>query len=301
MDDSDQSAQASAYNSPTFRALARGGKRGLIIMGRPRLGWNDAYHRVLTMPLWVLMLLLLLAFVALNALFAGLYLLQPGAIGGARAGSFSDAFFFSAQTLGTVGYGVLTPHSFYANLLATAEMYLNLIFVALSTGLVFTRVSRPTARVMFSRSAVITTFEGVSTLMFRTANQRGNQILEAEVSLNLARQIVTSEGHIMRQFQELSVVRAKTPLFVLSWQIMHRIDEASPLFGATPASIAAAGYEIVVALSGTDDTFAQRIYARHSYLPDEILWNKRFEDVLSTSPDGRRIIDYRRFHDVRDA
>lgn len=286
---------------PTFRAMMRQGKRGVIVLGRARGGWNDAYHTVLTMPLWGLILLLLAAFVALNATFACLYLLDPGGVSGARPGSFADAFFFSAQTLGTVGYGVLTPHSLYANLLATAEMFLNLIFMALSTGLVFTRVSRPTARVMFSRRAVITPYDGVPTLMFRAANQRGNQILEAEVSVNLARQVVTAEGHVMRQFQPLPVTRARSPLFLLSWQVMHPIDETSPLFGATRESLEAAGMEIVIALSGLDDTFAQRIHTRHSYLPEEIIWNGRFADILSVAPDGRRIIDYRRFHDVHDA
>jgi len=300
MDDSDLPIDDAPYRGPTLRKMMQEGRRGLIIHGRPRRGLGDAYHIVLTMPLWGLILLLLAAFVALNALFACLYMLDPGGVAGARPGVFGDLFFFSAQTLGTVGYGVMTPHSLYANLLATTEMFLNLIFVALSTGLVFTRVSRPTARVMFSRAAVITRFEGVPTLMFRAANQRGNQILEAEVSVTLARQVTTAEGHVMRQFQELQVTRAKSPLFILSWTVMHPITEASPLYGLTPATLAAIGAEVVIALSGMDDTFAQRIYTRHSYLPDEILWEKQFEDIISVAPDGRRIVDYRLFHEVRD-
>jgi len=316
MDDSDQAALETPleapleppaasplppYDGPTLRTYIREGKRSLIVKGLPRRGWNDAYHIVLTMPLWGLVLLLLAAFLTLNATFAGLYMLDPGGVAGARPGSFSDLFFFSAQTLGTVGYGLMTPHSLYANVLSTAEMFLNLIFVALSTGLVFTRVSRPTARVMFSDNAVVNTFQGVPTLMFRAANQRGNQILEAEVSVSLARQLLTAEGHVMRQFQELTVTRSRSPLFALSWQVMHPIDASSPLFGETQASLVAAGVEIVIALSGLDETFGQRIHTRHSYLPQEILWGKRFVDVLSAAPDGRRVVDYRRFHDLHDA
>ncbi|MDR3508625.1 MAG: ion channel [Caulobacteraceae bacterium] len=224
----------------------------------------------------------------------------PGDINGARPGSFADAFFFSVQTLGTVGYGMMTPRGTYANLLVTAEAFCNLVIVALSTGLIFTRVSRPTARVMFSRVAVVTPFEGTPTLMFRAANQRGNQVMEAEVSLSMSRQITTAEGHSMRQFQELRVSRAKSPIFALTWLVMHRLDEDSPLRDCTPQSLAATGTEIIVALSGLDDTFAQRIHARHAYQAHEILWRKRFEDILSITADGRRMVDYRLFHDVRD-
>jgi inward rectifier potassium channel len=283
-----------------IRSVMRDGRKGVVILGGERLGWSDLYHRVLTMPLWGLILLLAAVYVLANLAFAGLYLLQPGDIAGARPGSFADAFFFSVQTLGTVGYGAMTPKGLYANLLVTAETFCNLVIVALSTGLIFTRFSRPTARVMFSNVAVITDYEGQPTLMFRAANQRGNRILEAEVNLSLAKQVTTAEGHTMRQFQDLSVSRGRSPLFVLSWLIMHRIDETSPLHGATPDSLAANGAEVLVALSGLDDTFAQRIHARHSYLPHEIQWRKRFEDILSISADGRRVVDYRMFHEVRD-
>ncbi len=237
-----------ATPNPRLNAASflRTNRRDVIVVGRDRLGWNDLYHRVLTMPLWGLLVLLASVFIGANVIFAALYMLQPGAIAGAKAGSFWDAFFFSVQTLGTVGYGVMTPKTLYANLLSTVETFCNLVIVALSTGLIFTRVSRPTARVMFSRVAVVTNYDGVPTLMFRAANQRGNQILEAEVT------------------------------------------------------VAAMGGEIIVAISGVDDTFAQRIHARHSYLPDEIVWGKRFDDMLSVNNEGRRIVDYNRFHDVRE-
>ncbi len=285
----------------SVRSFIRDGAKGLIIKGRPRRGLTDMYHRMLTLSLGGLLMLLLSAFLLINALFAGLYLLQPGDVNGARPGVFADAFFFSVQTLGTVGYGVMTPATLYANLLATVETFLNLVFVAMSTGLIFARVSRPTARVMFSRNAVIVPHDGVLTLMFRAANQRDNQILEAEVVVSLAQQVTTMEGQTLRRFQDLKVVRAKSPLFVLSWVIMHPIDEASPLFGVDSVEVMrASNMEVIVAMSGMDDVFNQRIYARHAYLPEEVLWDKRFADVLSVHPDGRRIVDYGLFHEVRD-
>ena len=287
--------------APWAASFLRQSPRDVIVVGRDRLGWNDAYHRVLTMPLWGLLLLLAAVFLTANAAFALLYMVQPDSINGARPHAFVDAFFFSIQTMGTVGYGVMTPKTLYANLLVTAETFCNLVIAALSTGLIFTRVSRPTARVMFSRVAVVTNYEGVPTLMFRAANQRGNQILEAEVTVSLAKQVTTIEGHSMRQFQELKVARSRSPLFVLSWLIMHRLDETSPLYGCTSRSLKESGSEIIVALSGVDDTFAQRIHARHSYLPGEIVWGKQFEDMLSFDQDGRRVVDYNRFHNVKAA
>ena len=282
------------------QSILNGGRKSFVTIGQERGGIRDIYHQVLTMPIWGLLLLLAGAYLVVNVLFALLYLMHPGAIVGARPGSFSDAFFFSVQTLSTVGYGEMSPKGLFANLVVTAEVFAGLVTIALTTGLIFARVSKPTARVMFSKVAVITVFDGVPTLMFRAANQRSNQILEAEVMVNLARQITTAEGHTMRSFFDLQVVRARSPLFLLSWTIMHRLDEASPLYGATPQTLRSQAAEIIVVLSGMDDTFAQRIHARHAYNIDEILWDKQFEDVLSLTDDGRRIVDYRKFHDVRD-
>jgi inward rectifier potassium channel len=136
--------------------------------------------------------------------------------------------------------------------------------------------------------------------MFRAANQRGNQVLEAQVMVYMARQVTTAEGHLMRAFFELPVVRARSPLFLLSWSVMHRIDEKSPLHGLTAESMRAEGADIIVALSGVDETFAQRIHARHVYSADQVLWDKQFVDILSMTADGQRSIDYRKFHEVRD-
>ena len=271
----------------------------ILVVGAERRGLTDLYHQVLTMPAWGLPVLLASAYLGANAIFASLYMLTGG-VQGMRPGSFADAFFFSVQTLSTIGYGGMIPKGHAANVVVTVEAFFGLALVAVSTGLIFARFSRATARVVFSRVAVITNFEGVPTLMFRAANQRGNQILEAEVMLNLLRQTVTSEGHVYRRFQELRVERARTPMFALTWTVLHTIDKSSPLYGATFEDLKEWQAEIVIVLSGADDIFAQRIHARHSYLPDEILWNQRFVDILHVDDQGNRVIDYGGLHDVRD-
>jgi inward rectifier potassium channel len=136
--------------------------------------------------------------------------------------------------------------------------------------------------------------------MFRAANRRANNILEAEVSVSLAHDAITREGHSIRRFEDLKVVRSRSPLFALTWTVMHRIDESSPLHGATSESLEASGAEVVVVMSGVDDRYAQRVHARHSYAADEVIWGARFEDILSVNEQGRRVVDYRRFHDIAD-
>jgi len=281
----------------TGRSARRRG--ATILRGRRWIG-TDLYQSILSTPYWAFLCSMVLIFVAFNGVFAGLYLLDPGGVAGARPGSFPDAFFFSVQTFGTLGYGVMAPKSFYANVVVSVEVFFGILNIAVVAGIMFARVSRPTARVMFSRIAVVTPFEGVPTLMFRVANERGNQILEATISLTLAHQVTTREGHVMRRFENLSLIRASTPLFMLSWTVMHRIDETSPLYGATRESLLRDLVELIVVLSGTDETYSDTIYARHSFLPEEIHWNRRFADIISVQPDGRPLVDLRRFHTLEE-
>lgn len=261
---------------------------------------RDLYHWLLTTSWPLFGAIGLGVYLGLNTVFAGLYLLDPNGIDHARPGSFADAFFFSVETIGTIGYGVLSPKGLYANVVMTAENFLGLSFIAVSTGVIFARVSRPTARVLFSRNALIVRHEGRKTLMLRAANERANQILEAEVTLTVTKQKRTAEGQIMRRFEDLKVVRSRSPLFALTWAIMHVIDESSPLYGETLETMDEEGLQLIVVLSGVDETFAQRIHARYAYLPEDILWDKRFADVIIYDEDGRRIIDYGRFHEVED-
>src|SRR3954468_693248 len=266
-----------------------------LVRGKGTAHWGDLFYVPLTIPWWAFLGLTALAFVGVNSAFALLYLLDPEGVEHARPGSFSDAFFFSVQTLGTLGYGTMWPKSFYANVIVTLETFVSLANLAIGAGLIYARFSRPTSRILFSRIAVVTPFEDVPTLMFRAANQRGNQILDADATVTLVRNITTREGHAMRRFEELPLTRSRTPLFALSWTMLHPIDENSPLYRLTRDALLESGAELLVVLSGTDETISHRIYARHSYLADEIVWNRRFADILSTASDGRPVIDYTQF------
>lgn len=269
-----------------------------VITGSRRELRADFYVAVLEAPWWAFFCGLAAFFGLVNLVFTGLYLVESHGLSNVRPGSFIDAFFFSVQTFTTLGYGQVTPITIYTNTVATLEAFAGVMNIALAAGLVFARVSRPRARVLFSGPTVITPYEGVPTLMFRLANQRGNQIMEAEINVSLARQHVTREGLVMRRFDTLKLIRNKTPLFALSWTVMHPIDENSPLHGANRTSLVEQQAEIVVLVSGTDETYGAKIYARHSYIPHDVHWNKRFADILSLGADGRRILDLRRFHDV---
>jgi inward rectifier potassium channel len=274
------------------------GVSGLKASGLPQDRWRDSYHYLLTMPLWAFFLVMASAFLAINALFAVLYSLDRGGLSGARPGDFSDAFFFSVQTLGTLGYGVMAPRTLYENIVVTAEVFIGLFNLAIATGLLFARISRPTARIMFSEKAVVTTFDGEPTLIFRAANRRRNLVVEAEVTVHLLRDLTTLEGVTMRRFDELKVTRSRSPLFFMTWTVMHRIDEISPLFGETRASLLEKTAEIVVVMKGTDETFVSTIHARTSYTPHEIIWGRKFADIFVTDANGDRSIDFTRFHVV---
>ena len=182
--------------------------------------------------------------------------------------------------------------------MATAETFVGLFELAIATGLMFARISRPTAQILFSDKAVVTNYDGVPTLMFRAANCRGNRIVEAEVSVSLLRDTVTIEGETMRRFEELPVTRRRTPLFGMTWSVMHPIDANSPLQGETRQSLVASNAEIVVVMSGLDETFVSTIHARTSYAPDEIFWGRRFADIFARDPAAGWLIDFRRFHEL---
>jgi inward rectifier potassium channel len=279
-------------------AYPRLGAQGAVYLGLSRGLWRDSYHWLLIMPNWAFLGVLALAFLAVNVIFAGLYVMNPGGVVGARPGNFVDAFFFSAQTLGSVGYGAMWPKSAWANAVATLEIFVGLFNLGIATGLLFARISKPTARIMFSRRAVVTEFNGVPTLMLRAANQRRNLVVEAEVSVTMIHNVMSQEGQELRRFDELAVLRSKTPLFFLTWQVMHPIGEGSPLFGQTTESLLASQAEILVVMKGLDETFATTIHTRASYAPHEIAWGRRFADIFTNLPDGRRAIDFRRFHDI---
>jgi inward rectifier potassium channel len=262
---------------------------------------RDFYHHLLTLPWRAFLLGLAVVYLGLNVLFALLYLIGAGAIANARPGAFSDAFFFSVETISTIGYGQMSPATLYGNIVMTVEAMFGLTLLAVSAGLVLARFTRPTARVIFSKVAVVTEYNGVPTLSLRLANERRNQILEAQVSVTLVRDERTAEGEWMRRFYDLQLGRQRSPIFAMTFTVMHAIDPASPLWNATASSLATEAAEIVVTVTGLDETTSQAVHARTSYLAHEVLWGHRFADVLTQTKDGRLAVDYRRFHETEPA
>ena len=280
--------------------VSRNGASRIRRLGLERLGWRDTYHFLMTIPMLGLLLALISIYLVINAGFALLYLSIPGSIANARPGSYADAYFFSVQTMATIGYGQLLPNGLVGNVIATAETVFGMLTVALSAGIVFARVSRPTARMMFSRIAVIGPHNGVPTLMFRVANRRRNYIVEAEITVSILRLERTLEGQELRRFHDLKLERSRTPIFALSWTVFHVIDRESPLYGATRESMTKDGVEIICSIAGIDETFAQPVHARFGYAAEDIRWNTRLADIMLRHDDGNRTIDYTRFHDTVD-
>ncbi|MEC4803720.1 MAG: ion channel [Jaaginema sp. PMC 1079.18] len=281
-----------------LRQAIRLGRFKILQKNIDRFHWDDLYHHLFTMPLPQLFGLITLAFLLINMIFAGAYLLGGDCIENAQPGSFSDAFFFSVQTLATIGYGAMYPRTAYANTLVVIEVFLGLLGVAIATGLMFSRFSQPTARVLFSRIAVICPYNKVPTLMFRAANQRSNLIVEAEVKVSLLMPEITPEGHTIRRLQDLKLARSRNPLFILSWLVMHPIDENSPLYHHTATTLQEKGAQLIITLNGLDETVMQTLHARQIYLASEILWDYKFVDVVTSYDNGDRAIDYTHFHNV---
>ncbi len=275
-----------------------GESESVIVLQKKRPTFDDFYHRALTISWSRLALLTGATYFLVNVLFAALYLLQPNSIVGAHPGSFADAFFFSVQTMGTIGYGVLSPATVYANILVTCESILGMVTVAVATGLVFARISIPTAKIRFGRYAVVNPFQAIPTLHFRIANERRNKILQAEVTVTLLRFETTAEGVLMRRFYDLELVRSKSPVFELSFSLMHAITPASPLADATAVSLEAEQAELVITVAGLDETMGQTIHARYSYQWDEVLWNHRFADIFARSGVIGTALDMDRFDQV---
>jgi inward rectifier potassium channel len=282
------------------RISQKNGRFQIEGMGKWYSHWRDPYHLLLTIPWIGFVGIVAGGYLLLNVGFALLYLLGGDCLTGASSGSFEDAFFFSVQTLGSIGYGVISPKTTYAHVIVTVEAIASLLVIAVVTGLSFARFSKPTARVLFSKIAVITPHNGQPTLMFRAANQRANQILEAEIRVYLSRDEITTEGERFRRVHELTLIRNRNPSFSLSWSIMHPIDEQSPLYNYNPDRFETDRVQIITSLTGIDETVSYQIQSRHIYEHQDLHWNHRFIDIIQNIENGDRLIDYRYFHDVEE-
>ena len=280
------------------RLISPDGRSTLAVYGLQKRRFDDLYHWWLSATWTRVYTVVSALYLLLNAAFALGYLLTGG-VEGAREGSFSDAFFFSVQTLATIGYGRMSPVTLPAHLLVTVEAFAGITGVALITGLMFAKFARPTARVLWSRVAVIALQDGTPALMFRVANARGNQVVEAQLRLGMLRTETTAEGEQVRRMHDLKLVRGSSAVFALSWLAVHPLTPESKLYGETAESLRASNAQIYCSLTGLDSTFSQTIHDRHSYSVDDLRWGERFVDIMGVLPDGRLGLDYSRFHDTR--
>jgi inward rectifier potassium channel len=274
-----------------------GADYAIQVVGDRRAPLRDFYHGLLRRPWWVTIASISGAFLIANALFAVAFLVSGG-IAHAGERSFLDAFFFSVQTMGTIGYGALYPESAAANVLVVAESITGLTLTALATGLVFAKFSRSTARLIFSREVVISPVDGVPTLMLRVSNQRGNRIVDAQIRAGLVRKEISAEGGTFYRMLDLRLSRERALSLSRSWSVMHPITAGSPLFGQTPESVAADETELSVMVIGLDETSMQPIHASHQYFARQILWGARHADILSEAENGDLILDLEKFHDT---
>ena len=274
----------------------------VIKLGTQRFSLSDPYYFVLTIHWGAFFALVVSFYLTVNLLFATLYWLGSPCIANARPGVFRDLFFFSIETFATVGYGVMSPQSLYGHIVSSVEIVFGMLSMAVITGLMFTRFSRPRARLMFSRIAVVSPhFSEHPALMLRIANQRHQVIADAQAKLTLLRSRTTATGGVMRRFVDLPLERSEAPMLALSWTLIHPIDANSPLHGMTAADMAADEMALIVSINGYDESISSPITARHTYATDAVIFGHEFVDILCELDDGRIALDLTRFHDSKPA
>jgi inward rectifier potassium channel len=288
----------SAAHKPVGRRVIKVGTREVITEGIVRPLFHDLFHHFMTVSWPRLFATLAAFFLVFDLSFGVLYYLSPGCIANLSPPGFAGDFFFSVETLATVGYGDMHPQTFYGHSVAMIEIFVGLMSLALITGLMFARFSRPRARFLFTKNAVVRPIAGKPTLIFRAANERQNVVQDASARLSLLRDEVTDEGYRIRRIVDLPLLRSQHPMFALGWTIMHVIDDASPLKLETAESLSNSRTVFVLSLSGTDENTGQTLMARGEYSSADIRWNSTFHDILEEAPDGTIHVDYGKFHDI---
>lgn len=254
--------------------------------------WRDLFHFCMKISWPSLIALMASVFVVLNLLFALLYHAVPGSVANLNPPNLLGAFFFSVETIATVGYGDMHPGSVYGHVMASVEIFFGMVSVAVMTGVMFARFSRPRAMVRFARVCVITPVDGRQVLMIRAANCRQNIVMETTAQLRLVRQTRNGEDYMLRRVDDLKLVRSDYPVFIFGWNLMHIIDESSPLAGQTAESLVLSQAMINLTLSGTDETTGQVLMARHHYDAEDIRFNYRYREMLTRTPDGVDHLDH---------
>ncbi len=278
----------------------RSGQFEFVKLNAKNFDLRDTYHLVLTLNWPRFAAVLFIIYLLVNGLFATLYLLQPHAIAEMRPWSFCDAFFFSVETLATVGYGHMYPETFYGHLIAMMEIMVGMFGLAVITGLIFVRFSRPTARVHFSSVAVIAPFDGIPHLMIRVANLRHQAMVEPEFRMILMRSIITAEGEEMRRFSQIKLEFDHLITFPVVMTVRHRIDETSPLFGMTAEDFERLGVRLAASIVGVDTVIVAPVQSFGDYNYDQIEWNRRFVEIYEQSKERLWTVDYGRIDETEE-
>jgi len=292
------SRRAPAAPKPVGRRIFKAGARQVVTEGIVTPIFHDLFHHFMSVSWPRLFATLATFFLVFDLLFGFLYYLVPGCIANLNPPGFAGDFFFSVETLATVGYGEMHPQTFYGHTVAMIEIFVGLMSLALITGLMFARFSRPQARFLFTRNGVVRPIAGKQTLMFRAANERQNVVQDASARLRMLRDEVTEEGYRFRRIVDLPLLRSQHPMFALGWTLMHVIDEASPLHVETAESLLNSESTFILSVSGTDEDTGQTLMARSVYSSADIRWNSSFHDILEVAPDGTLHIDYSKFHEI---
>ena len=260
-------------------------------LGASRFDFHDPYHLAVSLSWPSFVVAMVGCWLVINLVFALLYVASPGDVANARPGSFLDVFFFSVETLATVGYGVMAPSTLYSHIVSSAEIVTGTAFTAIVTGLLFVRFSRPKAKILYADNAVVTTRNGTPTLMLRLANGRMSVMTSANVRLFVGRAERTTEGVFFRRIQDLTLAQSHLPLFVMPWTLMHVIDQNSPLYGYTPEALAAADGRLFLTIEARDQALAALVQDMKNYWMTDIRFGMRFADTVSVDEKGGATAD----------
>jgi inward rectifier potassium channel len=267
------------------------GEYTFIKKGIRQFDLKDPYHLAVSLT-WPRFLLVLLGlYLSVNVLFATLYTIVPGAITNAHPGSFVDSFFFSVETLATVGYGEMYPGGLYGHLVSTTEIICGVAITAILTGLTFVRFSRPRPKFVFPDCLVVAMQNGTPTLMLRIGNGRANTLSDAHAKLNVLLSETTTEGTSIRRARELRLQRVHLPIFPLTWTIMHTIDETSPLHGLDADGLIASGARIFFTIEARDPSLSAMVQDLRSYNPHAVRFGMRYADVIFNDEEGTPVAD----------
>lgn len=266
-------------------------------VGASRFSLDDPYYLILAMRWPTFLVSVGAAYMVTNLIFAVFYWLAPSAVSNARPGSFADAFFFSVETLATVGYGVMTPATAYGHTVATVEIFTGLFLTALVTGGFFARFARPQPRLVFSDTAVIAPYEGGHALMVRVASRRMQAISEVSARISYLREVKVGDT-IYRRFTELPLERSSIPVLSLSWTMIHLIDPDSPLYDCTIDAIRKEAPSLLVSITGFDEAISSLVNDRHTYRPEDFRIGHVFANIIRDLPGGFLELDLTRIHDT---